>query len=395
MSFSGLFSTYTANTHEAVVDIGSHSIKAAIFSWDRARSMPRILKKVAAILPLAGGKMRVVSKLHDMLALMIQKTGVIPKRITVGIGPNLAEHAVALWSKGISIESSWVPHKEFAHTFKDLFSAHQEPAQSLFAYPVALFANGYAIPMKAIDEGRGVRFLPLQAHGSPKTIAFRTLTLRMPSEIGEALESAVNKWNGVSINFVPLALAYRDAFTQFPGARDALLIDIGGEETSLICLKEGVIVWMRSFPFGVHEIVRALAHGMKSSFREAENFLRNSLQGMDRNLRPARVQGIITEKSATWRERFIVALDEEYHHGPIEPEIFLTGGGALVAEIGAALRAVDWLKNFSPHTSPSVQIVAANRLFGGDSLGGFMGGPDDAGLAALIHSTAHAAPLFV
>ena len=92
---------------------------------------------------------------------------------------------------------------------------------------------------------------------------------------------------------------------------------------------------------------------------------------------------------------FIGALDAEYNHGPLAREVFLTGGGAEVPEIGLILRAGDWLNNFSDIQSPSVRILNGNTFFEGDSLDGFVRGPDDAGLAALIHYAGDNTPLLL
>ena len=70
-------------------------------------------------------------------------------------------------------------------------------------------------------------------------------------------------------------------------------------------------------------------------------------------------------------------------------KVLLFGGGAYLPEIVSILRGTDWLGGFSYHTVPEVKILEASNFFQGNSLGGFLQGPEDVGLASLVIYSLH------
>lgn len=109
---------------------------------------------------------------------------------------------------------------------------------------------------------------------------------------------------------------------------------------------------------------------------------------------PAAVPDACREAAGEWKRMFVRALDAFYATGPLASQVLLTGGGSRLAEIRREAQASDWLGGFSFSRTPSVRVLDGAAFFGGDTLGGNLNGPEDAGLAALMIYSLRHHPLF-
>lgn len=369
---------------EAVIDIGSHSIKALVFEQTAEDAPPRVLKKMVDRLPLGAEQIRVAAKLHELMFFLVRQMGGAPGKVTVAVGPYLADYSLASLAAEAPKELE-ISRSELARMFRDIAQNRQEPDRTLWTYPTAVFANGYGVEPDEAGSISSIRFLKKARSGQSASFSFAALRMSLPRRVAETLEEARFAWGGMPIEFVPLPLAYVRALAHIGEARNYLMIDIGGEETMLMRVQGAVPQSVRFFSVGTHAFIRAAAKDGNVSFREAEDMLRAPARGSARSGRGARGAGAPSGAGGAWSDSFVRTLDEDYHLGPLSENVILAGGGAEFPEIEATVRAGGWMQKFSPVSLPAVRILAGSSFFQGMSLAGSVDGPEDAGLAALMY----------
>lgn len=369
---------------EAVIDIGSHAVKALVFERERSGKIAGAAKKLVSVLPTVSGSLRTAIKLKKLLLSLGADPNLKPDFVTIGVGHAAASCSLESWSEKREKAGPRITHRELADLFGNALSVRRESEPKLLAYPLGVSINGYPVRVSLISEdGAGLALIPCREKQAASPILFKVIRTVVSPEIVEQLEGFRIQWEGTNMEIVPLARAYQEALVTTLGVPDAMLVDVGGEQTSLMHMKGGTLLWMDSFPIGAHRAVRALAQEL-GSFADAEDEIRSYAGGMGANAATVRIREVLERTSVSWRDGLVAALDAAYQWGPISGEILLTGGGAGVPEIASALRESGWIRKFSYVEAPAVQIVSGNRFFEGHSLGGVLTGPDDTGLAALV-----------
>ena len=376
---------------DMVVDVGSHAIKALLFESVRETSNvvkkptkrfsdqsgqsftpPKIIKKMFFKLPVAADEDKVINRLREFMFTVVKEFERVPGKILVAVGPNLAEESLRLWTIRPSPPVKNISSRGLNIYFQSLFEAHRDAAQASLAYPCNLLVNGYTVTPDIL------------AKLSVQEIGFKTLILSFKNAAGVSLTEMRQSLGGMPIEFIPLAAALKEVFISYLGRSDAFLIDVGGEETSLILIKNSEIMEIASFAVGAHHFLRGIAKLAGISLEEAEDKKRQYIQGLVSEKVRSQMQKFLSEESLLWKKEFLAKLDYFYHLGPLPSEILLFGGGAHLPEIAAILRGNDWLGGFSYTASAEVRVVDAASFFQGSSLGGFLQGPEDVGLASLV-----------
>lgn len=367
-----------------VVDVGSHTIKALLFDPVRRYSgqsgelpLPKVVKKMFFKLPVSGSQARIVASLREFVFMAVKEFERIPEKIIIAVGPNLADETLALWSIRPSGGGRKISRRELGVYFQNLFEENRDSSRASLAYPFGFLVNGYAATPEAIERANAAE------------IGFKTLALSFSENVGARLAEMKQSLGGLPIEFVPLAAALKEAVTFSLGLRDAFLVDVGGEETTLILLKDGEVRQIVSFAIGAHHFLRGLAKISGASLEEAESKKRQYIQGLVGEKIRSQLQEFLRQESGVWKKEFLAKLDYFYHLGPLPPKILLLGGGAHLSEISEILRGTDWLGNFSYTDTSDVRILDASNFFQGSSLGGFLQGPEDIGLASLIIYSLH------
>lgn len=410
MSFFGSFRKSKPDLRVAI-DVGSHSIKALVFHAPKTPALPKIIKKLAVKLPAAYDPKRTALKFREFLFFIVKDLGRVPGRITAAFEPSLAGHTLATWifrpgggkprpliaeyyntrqnsagdgpaprAQDIPKERGKIVSREnIAAYFQNLFAEHSDPGRALLAYPLGLLVNGYPVAKIRKQKLEGV-----------KEIGFRTLLLNFPDEAGMILAEAKESLGGLPLEFIPLAVVFKEAAAGSLGITDALFVNVGGEETTLTFLREREITHIGSFSFGTRRFLRGISKIASVSLEEAEDVKRRYAPGSAGEAKKAELRDFLRQEAGFWKKMFLAELEAAYHLGPLSPLVFLLGEGANLAEIGEALRSRDWFGNFSYAASPQVRILTAEGIFGGNTLGGFLQGPEETGLASLvIYSTCH------
>lgn len=422
-----------------VMDVGSDAIKALIFerpgaaprtNGDTAGAMvPRPIEKFVWDLPDQYTGTRLVRKIREGVLRMTQGLEKVPEQIFIAVGPTVAECALRTWRAvpDPGAGGTILTRRDIRTMYHDLFAQQTDRRRAVITVPVELQINGY--PLAWQENWFSDAVLP---RARVREVAFRTLSLFMPVDSGALFAEIQQALGGMPIEFIPLAAAYTEAIVAGLGVRDAFVADIGGNETALLLVRHGRLAYAAFIPYGTRRAAETLARKMKCSFRESQAVLRHYAAGLPGSSpRPSRPRQYVGAENAgaaahiaeeplpgapehdadngkapespaaaleaaaeRWKALFVHALDSFAAAGPLPPDLFLTGGAARFQEFRAAVQAPDWMGTVSYAAAPTLRILDGASFFGGNTLGGYLQGPEDAGLAALVvYATAHR-PLF-
>lgn len=373
-----------------VVDVGSHLIRALIFEERQKGSTPRIVKKLVIKLPATYHKERIFIRLRELLFATIKELGRIPEKIIIAFGPHLVKHALNAWSVSRLSGQKKLTRRDFKSYFRNLFEQNQSKEFSFYAYPQNLLINGYPVDVREVESGGR----PLTDARAEVDLSFKSLGLEFSPEVGKILADMKDSLGGMPIEYTPLVLAIKEAVTRVLGVQDVLLVDVGGEETTLIFLRAKEISEVSRFSRGARHFLRKIAGAVSISFEEAEDLKRQYVQGLVPEGKKKELGELLKEEADLWKKMFGEALTPFYKTGPLPAGVMLFGGGAHLPEITDILKDAEWFRKFSHLSAPELKTLNGNALFAGDTCSGFIKGPEDVGLASLmIYATFHE-PIF-
>lgn len=397
-----------------VVDVGSHSIKAAVFEVSsETQSNPKVIKKTVSRLPFqhrvidstgssrgkVGSGDRTIAKLRELLFELVKNFERIPEQIIVALSPPLVEYSLQNWTVPPAEKEKIISRRDLSLYFYNLLAQHRDWKRMIIPYPLALTMNGYFIRRKSeADEWRPcpascievASFSGLEFKGE---LGFQTLVLTLDEAIGKKLVLLKESLGGMPIEFVPLAATHAEGILLPMSLLDVFLIDVGGDMTILSCYKDGILKCASSFPVGTSQFVRNIAKATSGLPDDAENMKRNYSRGLLSVKQAEKIHSFALQDSGIWEEQFLETLKEFYHTGPLPEKVLVFGGGAHVPEVTAIIKRGDWFKGYSYLDMPQVRILDAQNLFSGDSLGGFLQGSEEVGLASLLIYSRHHEPI--
>lgn len=369
----------------AVVDAGGNAIKGVIFeapvsggASHAISTPPRIRGKFVWDLPLSCPPARRVKKIKDNVLDMVGKAGLVPQRIVIALGPEVGEYSLQNWT-AVSNQSP-ISAAYIRGEYDRLFREHTEAHRTMVVSPIETLVNDYPWIEGAQPSGRR----PQNTAAYHDEIRFRVWVLYLSLENGALFGDLKNNFSGISVSFVPLMIAEHDAITHRTAIRDAFVIDVGEETTAMVSIREGRIAHAAFMPCGIRRMAEIAVKKSSYSPREARMIIRSygegHASGAARDIASAAAIGAAAE----WKIHFLRALDGFYSTGPLSSAVLLTGGGARFSEIRAAVSERDWIGKFSHAEEPKVQVVSGATFLGGNTLGGYLQGPEDTGIAALM-----------
>lgn len=391
--FPSLFSNKAKPAAHVIIDVGSSALKAVIFEILGGSPLPQVLKKII-IRPVKDAALRepgrVIMRLRELVFGMVRELGRVPERILIAFGPHMVEQTLASWRiKPMAWKRGGaIVRRDLRTYFENAFLERRNAERAEVAYPIAVLMNGYPVTT-SLFQGSG----RIENLASIQEITFHTLILSFPNEIGPALAEMKKSLGGMPIEFIPLAAAVHFAFLKKLSLRDVFGVDVGGEETNIMVIRGGTLTANSSFPLGANHFIRGIAGALGISFEEAMNIKRKYLERMPGDAM-AKLNNFLAEESHLWKLMFLEELERWYHLGPLPEELILFGGGAALSEIGGALRDGDWFKNYSHADMPRLRLLPGNAIFEGNSLEGFLQGPEDVGIASLMVYSMEHVPLF-
>ncbi len=363
----------------SVIDLGSHSVKALVFEVTGPQVLPTVVKKINVRLPAARQPERAALKLREVLFSLARELKKIPEEILVGLDSGFGKLSFPIWSAKL-LKGKISPQK-YSAVFRNLWEEHRSSSEALIANPLEILVNGYGVD-------------PQDFAGDSGELNFRVSAFSIPENVSAMLLEAKRSLGGMPIEITPTVLPEAAELQRLFKEKDFFWIDVGGEHTGCAMVKDGVLAEAVSFPVGVRHFIRGIAKTVGVSFEEAEDLKRQYIQGIVSESTKARLGEFLAGESKFWEEEFGKALDDFYHIGPVPRRIALLGGGANLPEIQWILREGRWLAGRSWVEKSEITVLGAERFFAGNSLGGYLQGPEDAGIAALMQYSIHRKFLF-
>jgi len=238
----------------AVVDVGSHFIRALIFEERKNNPVPKVVKKMVVKLPASYDKERIFSKMRELMFAMVKELERIPEKITVALGPHLVEHSLKVWTIPKISSGKKLTRRDLNLYFSNLFSENRPKELSSLAYPQGLLINDYPVRLEDIESAKSLTVL-----SSEVDLSFKVIFLTFSADIGKILSDMKASLGGMPIEFTPLVLALKEALLRSLNIKDAFLVDVGGEETTLIFLHDGEIREVSKFSVGARHFIRGIA----------------------------------------------------------------------------------------------------------------------------------------
>lgn len=320
---------------------------------------------------------------------MTEKVKMTPEKVVIALGPEVGEYALQSWmSPGAPAP---LTRKNIREAYQRLFEEHADLRRAMIAVPVDVLVNGYSWTNP--DAASGGTSTP-PPRGSSDEIIFRTMTLSLSVENGALFNSLKNSLAGIPLAFLPLVVAEKEALASALNINNAFFIDVGADTTALLSMRDGRLIHTAFMPMGIRRMAEIAAKKYACPLREARMMIRSYAEGNLSGTARDTASAAAAEAAAEWKIYFVRALDAFYSSGPLAPAVLLTGGGARFPEIRAVAEAPDWLGGFSYAEKPMMRILEGPALFGGTTLGGYLQGPEDTGLAALILYALRHKPLF-
>lgn len=356
----------------------------------------RPIEKFVWDLPEQYTGVRLVRKIRECVFRMVQRLEEVPEQILIAVGPTVAECAISTWRMSPGAGGTVLTRRDIRAYYHDLFTRERDLRRAVIVALVDVFVNGYPLARPAGDAADGGAVLP---RAQVKEITFRTLSLYLSVENGATFAEIKNALGGMPIEFIPLAAAHTWAVTSVLGMRDACVVDAGGSETTVLSIRGGRLAAAAFIPFGARGFGEDLSKKTGRSFAEAQKEMRVRAQALaspapagDGEKDPAAAAA--GAAAARWKALFVASLGSFAASGPLPADLLLTGGGAYFPEIRAALMASDWMGGVSHVAAPRMRVMDGASLFGGDTLGGYLAGPEDAGLASLMAYAMTHKPMF-
>ena len=378
------FSRHATRSHIAI-DLGSHSIKTAIFEKPAASIIPTNIQKITTDVTHASRGSSLLARLHELIAAVLKEKSHIPGKIVIGISPNIADISLQSWT----VDSLRVRERfTLAHIQKyvqELIDKYQNETHAFLSYPVSIEINGYAVDIHSF-VARDPSLI--------KEITLRAVMVQCTDEVALEFNTIKKMLGGIEIEFVPLPVVTAETLIKTCTIRDALLIDVGGSITTLMFIHDGRLVQFVSFPVGTQRFSHHIVKTRGGKFVEADDVTHQYSHGLISKDEQKELSHIFSEEAAEWKKAFMTALEACYPIAPLPEDFYLYGGGSYIPEVRSALWDRDIFKNFSPFESPHVHIVQVSHMFNGDSLKGIIRGPEDVGVASLMYHSLYPTPLF-
>ncbi|MBN1658043.1 MAG: hypothetical protein JXA93_06555 [Anaerolineae bacterium] len=170
----------------------------------------------------------------------------------------------------------------------------------------------------------------------------------------------IGKWRTVAemLEFTELTLTAAPlALAATPPASRGLIVDVGGVDTGLVYFRAGQPVAVVSLPMGGADITRSLLRRWHITIDAAERLKQTYLgSSLDAEAR-AEIQEALLPAVTAWLEEVEAALAHLNEDGALPQQVYLTGGGSVLPEIGESMRALAWSRHLHFERYPQVRTL--------------------------------------
>lgn len=368
-------------SHLLVVDIGTVSITAAFVRVDGGNStiehVFRQYYEPTIKADAARFERKVMQALADIFRQIAQESaGAIIDECRIGLS---APFYVA---ETIEVERNFEVRKTIENTdiqnivldgekvFKSHFPSHGGEIKIFEGYILESMLNGYATA------------LPVNQQANTLSVSMRFSALR--SSLLSAVQQKLSIFGGpFPLKLYSFAPVYVAALGELL-TDDALsvFVDIGGDMTEVTILRKGVIEEAHTFPFGIMNIAEAIMRDFGLDYASGVALLQKFLAEQTITSEAERIDKIILSVITYWREEFEVLFKTIGISSERAIDIYLFGGGAIMADLKGLLQTLSPLDEMGEFVK--IRMVTprsmADRIAGVEKLYG----PEDFGLISLI-----------
>ena len=175
-----------------------------------------------------------------------------------------------------------------------------------------------------------------------------------PKSVLKKIEYYMQKtWNGVSVRFLSYGyVAFSVIRDLFPTEHSFLVVDIGGEVSDIMLVKQNTIHSSVSFPYGKHTLIRALSREFKLAPSEFLSIAEAYRSGDLSYEETERLAGALKNAEKEWLEYFQKGLVNISNEISVPPTLFVTADN----------KYIDWFMDFIKRET-FTQYTATERAF--------------------------------
>lgn len=142
---------------------------------------------------------------------------------------------------------------------------------------------------------------------------------------------------------------------------EAIMIDIGSENTDVAVISGGSILGMQSFAFGSRafdRLLTTLKYPAEKATQIKQDYASGKLSKKTTNQLAEQFKGV----ALTWVKGITASLEEFGHLDILPNRIFVTGGGSAIPEIKNALMTKEWVMKLPFTKKPYAALMKLDNL---------------------------------
>jgi hypothetical protein len=172
-----------------------------------------------------------------------------------------------------------------------------------------------------------------------------------------------NTFNTDSISYHSFALSSFSALRDvFASEKNFLIMDISGELTDILLVREGVLLETISFPLGKNFILRYISESLDTIPEEAHSLIRAYLENKGDGGKSSKFDKILLQMKDKWLAAFRKALSDLGEGLPLPRTIFLTADIDLGNWFAETINNDDFSKNTLAEAPFTVVLVKDKQL---------------------------------
>lgn len=149
-----------------------------------------------------------------------------------------------------------------------------------------------------------------------------------------------------------------------PDQSHFILVDCGGEQTTVAVVIEGGIVAQASFPIGGNALTRSIMHDFEIDFEEAEGRKIEFADGEIFDDEATEIRRSVSAALKLWVASLEMSLTEMEEMQTFPHKVLLTGGGAQFPLFEQALNKINWTQSLHMSGDVEIKLVTEKQLIG-------------------------------
>ena len=142
----------------------------------------------------------------------------------------------------------------------------------------------------------------------------------------------------------------------------AVIVDIGGEVTDIVIVRDGTIDETLSFGRGLHFILRRVAGALAITSTEALSYLRAQSSEHISEKHDSKLQAIVGDAVKEWQQMFYEAIAKSAELRMLPNRFILIGDGAEFSIFAEAIESGEWKKFIYKIAPIKIEVLYPNAL---------------------------------